>query len=156
MQTALAIMRLQPMHRGHQFMIETMLRENDRVIVLVGSANKCDDRNPYTADMRMEMVRGVFPDEIANGKLVVGAINDLGNPPKWVEYVIQQIGMCPDVYYCGDERDGQLFMDAGISVRAIGRVDIPISATIVRDKIANNDPEWQCLVPAAVQQIIQK
>ena len=49
------IARLQPIHNGHLELIRQALNENDSVLVLVGSADKLNKRNPIPINMRLEM-----------------------------------------------------------------------------------------------------
>ena len=49
------IARLQPIHNGHLELIRQALNENDKVLVLVGSADKLNKRNPIPINMRLEM-----------------------------------------------------------------------------------------------------
>ena len=101
---ALAVMRLQPLHRGHELVIETMLARADRVIVAIGSIQAQDGRNPYSFAKRKEMVRALYGDRVE----VVG-LSDIGAPtPRiWAEYVLSQIAQeglpTPTAYYCGAE-----------------------------------------------------
>ena len=49
------IARLQPIHNGHLELIKQALNENDSVLLLVGSADKLNKRNPIPINMRLEM-----------------------------------------------------------------------------------------------------
>ena len=49
--------RMQPIHNAHLWMIENALRENDRVLVLIGSADKSETvRNPFDIKLRKKLV----------------------------------------------------------------------------------------------------
>ena len=87
MTTALTIMRLQPFHNGHKKIIDTMLQENNQVILLIGSINKTDNKNPYSFEKRLKMVKKIYSDAIHSKKLIIKGIKDINNPPKWVDYV---------------------------------------------------------------------
>ena len=63
MKYGVIILRAQPFHIGHIYVINEMLRENDKVLVIVGSANKSGtERNPLDIDFRMDMVRKSLVD----------------------------------------------------------------------------------------------
>lgn len=50
------ISRCQPLHQGHIDVIKKALEENDRVLLLIGSADKSGtERNPFDAEARREM-----------------------------------------------------------------------------------------------------
>lgn len=38
----LAVLRMQPLHLGHVFLIETAFRENDEIVICIGSAQKAE------------------------------------------------------------------------------------------------------------------
>lgn len=55
--------RFQPIHNAHLWMMENALKENDTVIVLVGSANKYGtERNPFKIEDRLEMVENAVKE----------------------------------------------------------------------------------------------
>jgi cytidyltransferase-like protein len=41
--------RLQPQHPGHEFLIDKIFRENDEVVLCIGSAQKIPKENPHCA-----------------------------------------------------------------------------------------------------------
>jgi len=48
MRTGVFLARMQPVHNAHMYIVERACRENDKVIVMLGSANKKDMlRNPF-------------------------------------------------------------------------------------------------------------
>lgn len=53
--------RMQPIHNAHLWMIENALRENDRVLVLIGSADKSGTvRNPFDIKLRKKLVEAAI------------------------------------------------------------------------------------------------
>lgn len=53
--------RMQPIHNAHLWMIEKALKENDEVLVIIGSANKSgEERNPFPIDIRKEIVQSAI------------------------------------------------------------------------------------------------
>ncbi|MDE5831325.1 MAG: adenylyltransferase/cytidyltransferase family protein [Clostridia bacterium] len=55
---------MQPLHIGHIGMIKKALSENDRVIILIGSANKeGTTRNPIGIDIRREILEETLQEE---------------------------------------------------------------------------------------------
>ena len=154
MTTALTIMRLQPLHNGHKKIIDTMLQENNQVILLIGSINKKDNKNPYSFEKRLKMVKKIYSDAIHSKKLIVRGIKDINNPPKWVDYVKDTVH-CPfDIYYCGNGQDGDLFQKKGIKIKQFDRNILPISGTLIRKKIQLHDLSWKQDVPKAIHSLI--
>ncbi|MAG27572.1 hypothetical protein CMI47_18720 [Candidatus Pacearchaeota archaeon] len=69
--------RFQPFHKGHKFLVDKMLKECDLGVVLIGSAQKNDNNNPYTLKQRLCMIREIYKNE---KKLFIGANIDLDSP----------------------------------------------------------------------------
>lgn len=50
--------RFQPLHKAHIFVIETALKECDRVVILMGSSNKESMlRNPFSFELRYQLLK---------------------------------------------------------------------------------------------------
>jgi nicotinamide mononucleotide adenylyltransferase/ADP-ribose pyrophosphatase YjhB (NUDIX family) len=128
---SLTIMRAQPFHLGHESIVRKMLDESENVFLLIGSAQESGtDRNPFIYAMRRQMVENAFP---AEPRLHIKPIADLGDYPRWADYVIANLGFQPDAYYCGDDQDRELFQTAGVRTIEIPRDIIPISASKFRE-----------------------
>lgn len=56
--------RMQPLHIGHLGIIDMALSENDKVIVLIGSANKKNtSRNPIEVKLRREILEEALEEK---------------------------------------------------------------------------------------------
>lgn len=56
--------RMQPVHNAHLWLVGRALKENDNVLVVLGSENKIDmARNPYGIQLRKQMFRECLTDE---------------------------------------------------------------------------------------------
>lgn len=142
--TGLTVMRAQPFHAGHEMIIRRMLDECDAAIVILGSAQEFGTaKNPFDVATRMEFIRRVFGAECRAGRVIVGALADLGNPTAWANYVLDAVWanwrVVPDAYYCGGEVDGPRFAAAGLNLCNIDRRVIAISATAIRDALRAGD-----------------
>jgi bifunctional NMN adenylyltransferase/nudix hydrolase len=78
--------RFQPLHIGHQFVIDQALQRADHVILLVGSSNVArNPRNPSTVEERIGMIRATWSAESASKRLLTYPLNDrLYNDTAWV------------------------------------------------------------------------
>lgn len=96
---AFLIGRFQPFHLGHKYLVELGLEEAENVIILVGSANSAPSiKNPWTYDMRADMIKRVFPD----ANVIVEPINDTdGNDDLWISNVVSTVSK-----YAGDTQVG--------------------------------------------------
>jgi nicotinamide mononucleotide adenylyltransferase len=103
----LAIMRLQPLHRGHCLTINEMIQKCEVAIIGLGSTNKKPDQHdPFTPDVRMQMIRNVYGDRV---KIVPLVDLNAANKTEWVEYVFQKLNKLgmpePTDYFTGSEAD---------------------------------------------------
>ncbi|MFM9924229.1 bifunctional nicotinamide-nucleotide adenylyltransferase/Nudix hydroxylase [Variovorax sp. H27-G14] len=84
-QYAIVIGRFQPVHFGHQRLIEEGLRAADRVIVVVGSDRKPRSvKNPFTFDERERMVRACLRGTEQMRVSVVGVGDSPYNDQLWI------------------------------------------------------------------------
>ncbi len=64
MKIGVFLSRMQPLHIGHLGIIETILEENDRLIILIGSKNKCGTiRNPLDISIRREILEETLSEK---------------------------------------------------------------------------------------------
>jgi len=115
---AFAMMRLHPIHNGHFNLITKMLKENDLVIIGVGSAQVSGTfDNPFTVAQRLEMFKILFGQNIIgkHSKLKIVAIEDIGAviPMDWTTHCFNKIesqGLpLPTRYYAGSDMDAIWF-----------------------------------------------
>ncbi|GMK41911.1 hypothetical protein PCCS19_49700 [Paenibacillus sp. CCS19] len=148
--------RFQPLHIGHERMIETALDVCDKVLVLVGSAQlRGTVRNPLDIELRVRLLRKVYGKRIEIAPLVDYS-HEGDHSHAWGLYLLhaaQQYGIDRrfpklDLMIAGDDEErGQWFPEdaiAGIHQLAVPRADIPISATLLREAvIAGDEGYWQ-------------
>lgn len=61
MRVGVILTRAQPIHLGHVDVIRQALDENDKVLLIIGSANKSGtERNPFPLDLRKTLVLGAI------------------------------------------------------------------------------------------------
>lgn len=90
--------RFQPLHLGHQAVIDRALSFSKKVLILVGSANASrSPRNPFTVGERMELINSVYPD------VLVGSLDDYTyNDTAWAVNVRKQVKNAVDLIYNTD------------------------------------------------------
>ena len=81
--------RFQPLHEGHQRVIDTALEQVDKLIILVGSANHPRTiRNPFTFGERRDFLLANYPEEIRDNRIIIKPLNDfLYRNTHWVRQV---------------------------------------------------------------------
>ena len=97
MAVGVIIARLQPIHKGHLELVRQALNENDEVLILVGSADKLNKRNPIPIAMRLDLARKAVGEEFGENaeKVKIMPLNDLtdesDNSHDWGFYLYSHI-----------------------------------------------------------------
>lgn len=88
MKVGVFIGRFQPLHDGHRDIINTMIRDCDKAIVLIGSVNAdLSFRNPWTYSARKEKLVNLYAD-----KIIIMPLNDhTYSDSDWKKEVLQAI-----------------------------------------------------------------
>ena len=160
MTTGLYIGRFQPVHNGHILSIQSILREVDHLIVVVGSALKSFSlENPFTAGERIEMLRAALEESgIPLSKVTILAVPDTLPPNYHAIYVSQVENYCPrfDRVYTHNPLVKALFEKAGYEVREHQLFDRRnYWGTSIRDRMLK-DENWRSLVPHSVAEMIDE
>lgn len=89
---AVFIGRFEPFHNAHKRVIEKALSVADRVIVLIGSANKPRSiKDPFFVEERKVMMKSAFPTGVSS-KLLFGELRDFPyNDERWAREVQSQV-----------------------------------------------------------------
>ena len=155
--------RMQPIHKGHQQLIDLGLEMCEKFVILLGSSNESRTKNnPLTFEERKSLINTIYGDRVEVYPIVnIG----IGYVPEWGNYIMNTIK-----FYCGELPD---FYIGGIEVGRseafknyqdeltqlyVNRNKIKISATKVRDFINNTsvpakyaDPEKLMLAYEAIK-----
>lgn len=153
---------MQPIHNAHLWMIENAFKENDEVLVMIGSANKFGtERNPLDIKLRKELVITALVDKFGKEyetKVKVIEFPDWSSEEnnddkEWgrlIYYnVVGNMGVKEFSYYCSEDTDmiKGWFEDElkeRINFRFFSRDNEfgGLSATKVREAILNDDDEY--------------
>lgn len=142
--------RFQVMHKGHEKLVETALKMCDRIVILVGSAQESfTERNPFDIETRIRMIKEIYPEN----NVIVKPISDLTHEdditPEWGKYVLKNlkgyIYKNPDLMIYGNDESRSLWFDKqdikDMIEIIIPRSGLPISATMLRQAMVNDDKE---------------
>ena len=141
--------RFQTIHAGHEKMVNTALQLCEQVGIFVGSSQEAlTSKNPFSYEIREEMLHAVFGDAIR-----VYPLPDIGvgNNSRWGEYVLRNVlerfGMMPDLLVSGKESRRLDWFD-GVAGLAISELYIPktidISASRMRGFLIEDDrAQWE-------------
>ena len=156
--------RFQPLHRGHQEVIERARTLSKNVLVLVGSAGVARSaRNPFTYDERAKLITAIYPD------VDVAPIHDhTYNDNAWIlevqqtvrDYIAESGAMLPEearIGLIGHAKDHtsyylKLFPDwASENVEQVS----PLNSTAIREMLWNGEDrherqEWAAIMDPSV------
>lgn len=115
---SILIGRFQIFHNGHKAMLDYALTQSDKVILIIGSANKPRTfKNPFTTHERMLMISSVYEDllKVRPNALLFSEINDYYKDEAWtmnvqdiVDNIIERDGKDPDdvkIGMAGNKKD---------------------------------------------------
>ena len=147
------VARWKPVHVGHAAVLEALVDRADRVVVGIGSSNKYDVSNPFTADETADMIRAVLAGR-DNYTLV--EVPDLGHGPRWRAMVVDLFGpldlfVTANAYVRGLLENDYRVVHPALLVRPERRV--AVDGTLVRRRMARGE-DWESLVPPPVAEIL--
>ena len=153
--------RFQPLHIGHAHLIEEALKRCDHVLVFVGSSQESrTEHNPFSYEERVTMLRSVFGE-----KIDIAPLPDLGlgDVHAWGDHIIEEakrIGHDVDCFVLGEELKNDKWFSpnvrSSIELLQIDRLEIPISATAIRQALKENDQKtFEEYIPKGLHQYFQ-
>ncbi len=161
----IVIGRFQPFHLTHQKLIEHSLNLAEKIIVILGSARSAPDvKNPFTPQMREEIIRACFPNE--NERLIFRAVRDYPyNDHVWTAEIQNIVGEIVEenqtehakiavVGFFKDKSSYYLNLFPQWNFEEFYTADkklLSISATKVRESFFTENDVWRELVPKIVE-----
>jgi nicotinamide-nucleotide adenylyltransferase len=147
--------RFKPLNNFGAPMLGEMCRQAVEVIIGIGSSNRYNLRNPFTAEESEAMIRAFLSPDYDNYEIV--QIPDSGNlPQKWREQVREHFGEL-DHFISGNAYVSDLLKDdyniVHPSVILPPEKMIIVRSTEVRYRMAT-DQDWQSLVPDSVAEYL--
>ncbi|MFC1599889.1 nicotinamide-nucleotide adenylyltransferase [Patescibacteria group bacterium] len=157
MKQALFVGRFQPFHNGHLDAIKSMLENEDRVVLVIGSAEENNEpANPFTAGERFQMIEvALGASGIDRDKYVIIPVRNVKNFMLWTAHVDQYI---PPVYkvYTGSQIVRELYQSYGKYEIASLDFNFEVHGTLVREKMLKGDKTWVDDVHPKVAELIKK
>ena len=157
MTRALFVSRFQPFHYGHLHAVQTILKECDELVLVVGSAQMSHEPdNPFTAGERLEMIRAALDAaDVPSDRYLIIPIPDAPAHRVWVSAVESQTPRF-DTVYSNQSLTRRLLIEAGYEVRRIEMFERgKYEATEIRRRILEAE-DWSDLVPSEVYRIVQE
>lgn len=144
----LYIGRFQPFHKGHKSVVETALKQCDKLVIAIGSSQEeRTKRNPFSYKEREQMILRSFYAEELYSRIIIIPVPDrteYSDDANWGKYVLdcvwQCVGLRPTINFEGEEACRSTWFD-GIDIErvVISRDIIPFSATALREALVNDD-----------------
>jgi len=151
MAVALFIGRFQPFHLGHLHTVREILKENDKIIIGIGSSQYSRETvNPFSAKERREMILESLRVEGIT-EFAIFEIPDIHDNSYWVMHV-KKIVPKFDSVYTGSPLSQKLFEDSKIKVKKLKRYR-DINASEIRLRIQKG-LEWENMLPKGVLKIM--
>lgn len=155
--TGLFVGRFQPFHKGHLDIIKKILKENDHLIIAIGSAEKNYVlENPLTAGERVFIIDETLKAEKINpSKYTIIPVRNIDNYALWVDHLNLYVPPYDKIYtgstiikacYASSQSNKKLIQ--------IKRVR-PISGTALRASMLANTKDWEKLVPPRTKELLK-
>lgn len=143
------IWRFQPLHNGHNLLIEAALKENISTTIFIGSANITNIQNPYSFELRKEIISRNFTNE----PLYIESLPDFETDEPWIQHILSHLpkNLQRVILYCGDKQADsaiksitklQDILPFKVKIVEIPRSIIPVSATQIRSALENNNSDF--------------
>lgn len=141
------IARWKPLHLGQLAVLDALVERADALTIGIGSSNKLDLRNPFTAAETAQMLRLHLPPTVT-----LVEVPDLGNGPRWTAMVRELLGEL-DLFVTANPYVWSLLRDTWPLCHPVHLVPpdrrVPIDGTMVRVELARG-PAWRELVSPQV------
>ena len=147
--------RFQPFHLGHLEAIKFALSNVEHLHVGIGSSNKShEERNPFTADERKEMILSSI-DDVIGKRISLHYIPDVDDHSKWTNLVDEIIPEY-DVVFSNDDFTHELYDKRGKSIISVDlKSRSNLSGTNIRNLILT-DQNWKEFVPSGTRDILSQ
>ena len=154
--------RFKPLHNGGALMLENICKRSNHVIIGLGSSNKYNLRNPFTAQESKEMIDAFLSTKYSNYSFVFipdyAHIPKYKNGEKWKQEIIKKFGKL-DYFISGNEYVIKLLSDNYKVIHPVSLIPVEqqiiLRATRVRYEIALEN-NWKKLVPKKVVGYLEK
>jgi len=153
---ALFIGRFQPLHHGHIYVINSILKKYRKIKIGIGSSQLSQTfTDPFTSDERIQFLFNALQvRNISPNRFKIYEIPDIFNANKWVDHIVSIVGKF-NVVFSNSEWVRQLFQNKGYEVgKKLEIFKKKYNATRIRKLITRSDNSWKRLVPKEVVALI--
>ncbi|MCX8147057.1 MAG: adenylyltransferase/cytidyltransferase family protein [Candidatus Woesearchaeota archaeon] len=152
----LYIGRFQPFHNGHLKLIKDSIKSLnlEKIIIVVAIPLRKTERDPFSADDRIEMIKRALEEENINN-FYLTKLKDIPSDDEYVNHVRENVPPFNVVIVGESKLNEKLFKKAGFKVITSERL-LGISSTMIRELMRKNNEKWKDYVPKAVADYIKK
>ncbi|MBI2666261.1 adenylyltransferase/cytidyltransferase family protein [Candidatus Woesearchaeota archaeon] len=149
--------RFKPLHKGGAVMLETLCEKADHVIIGIGSSNKYNVRNPFTAEESQAMVEAFLSSRFNNYEILYvpdfAHISGYEDGQQWRVYVKEHFGKL-DAFVSGNSYVGDLLKEDYPIIHPADLISadkkIMMRGSAVRLEMARGGDAWKEMVPENV------
>ncbi|MBI5398576.1 hypothetical protein HZB03_03875 [Candidatus Woesearchaeota archaeon] len=153
--------RFKPLHNGSALLLENVCASADSVLIGIGSSNKYNLRNPFTAEESEAMIRSVLSPRFSNYTIIhvpdFAHILEYRDGHAWKDCVAKHFG-ARDHFVTGNRYVAELLKDTYAIVHPASLIpketQFFLRATTVRMAMATGR-DWQALVPPPVARYLE-
>ena len=154
--------RFKPLHNGGYVMLNSLCEKADEVIIGIGSSNKYNLRNPFTAEESEAMINCVLANKFSNYSIIhipdFAHLKEYNNGQKWKNYIVEKFkGL--DYFISSNEYVRTLLEDSFSLLYPFDIIPkekyLKLRATEVRVEMAKFG-NWKNLVPESVASYLEK
>ncbi len=154
--------RFRPLHLGSALMLEALCEQAEKVTIGIGSSNRYNARNPFTAEEAMDMINLHLMPRFRNYSFVTvpdyGHIPQFSDGKKWAEEAVAAYGEL-DCFVTGNDYVRQLLAPHYPTISSYEIIPqeswIMLSGTMVRAAMAQGSP-WKPMAPAAIADYLER
>ncbi|ROR40201.1 adenylyltransferase/cytidyltransferase family protein [Caminibacter pacificus] len=85
MKYGVIIGRFQPFHKGHEYVVRSIIKKGYKPIIMIGSPNVKNEKNPLSFEKRKELIEMIFDD------VIIEPLEDNENWDIWYEDILRII-----------------------------------------------------------------
>ena len=154
MKKGLILGRFQPLHMGHLSLFESVIYDENELLICIGSSNENrTENNPYNSLERTKMIKSVLSNY--DCKYDIFEIPDINNNELYVKHLESMVPKF-DLVYSGNDLVKMLFENAGYSVIIPNLINREAwQGASIRQAMKDGDG-WEMDVPASVANIISE
>lgn len=143
------------MHRGHAAVLEALCAASREVVVVVGSANRYDWRNPFTLRETRMMIEMVITHPC---RVQILGLDDVGDGPRWRQLLLEAVGPVEAVFtanpYVWHLLVEHVPVRHPVSLLPLEE-RLRVEGAMVRRLMAEGR-DWQDLVPPPVARLVEE